>query len=143
MVNLSNELQPAGRIPAVNEIVYTLDLNGYFKFVNAAGQLLSGYTGEEARRMHVAEVLAPELADFVRQWISETIAQQVGAVYEIEIITKDHRRIALETSIHVVLRDGRPVEIQGIALPPVRASGNGRPRCLDANFLFGAVSPTC
>ena len=69
------------------EIVFTLDLAGNFKFVNAAGECLSGYSCEEARRLNVADIVAPELANYVQQ-ILATIGRRFGGVYEIEIITK-------------------------------------------------------
>ena len=141
MIHLSNleaHEDRAGR--AVNEIVFTLDLAGYFKSVNVEGQRLIGYSSEEVRHMNVSEIVAPEFAGVVRQQISRTIQRRVGAVYQIEIITKDRRRVRLETSIHLVVRDGRPIEIHGIALPPVANLREMRVRCLDANFAFGTLS---
>ena len=116
MVDRSNiESRNDRHVAAVNEITFTLDLAGYFKFVNIEGQRVSGYSSEELRRLHISEVVAPELAELVRQQFRRTIQQRVGVVYEIEIITRDRRRVVLETSIHLVMRNGRPIEIQGIA----------------------------
>src|SRR5215813_11751007 len=72
-------------------IVYTLDLSGHFKFVNAEGQRLLGYSGEELSRMSAAEIVCPELADLVSRQISYLVQQPVGAVYEIEIINRNRR----------------------------------------------------
>jgi hypothetical protein len=63
-------------------------------------------------------------------------------VYEIEIITRDRRRVTLETSIHLVMRDGRPIEIQGIALPSAGTLTQSRAFWLDANFPLGTLSGT-
>ena len=125
------------------EIVYTLDLAGNFTFLNEVGERFSGYSCDEACRMNITQVVAPELADYVRHQITRTVREWFGAVYEIEIITKDHRRVALETSTHVVLRDGQPIEIQGIAVTPIartRPLPNERVRCLDREFMFGTLS---
>ncbi len=122
------------------EIVYTLDLAGNFTFLNEVGERFSGYSCDEVCRMNITQVVAPELAEYVRQQITRTVREWFGAVYEIEIITKDHRRVALETSTHVVLRDGQPIEIQGIALAPIaqaRCLPDERVRCLDREFMFG------
>ena len=122
------------------EIVYTLDLAGNFTFLNEVGERFSGYSCDEVCRMNITQVVAPELAEYVRQQITRTAREWFGAVYEIEIITKDHRRVALETSTHVVLRDGQPIEIQGIALAPIaqaRRLPDERVRCLDREFRFG------
>ena len=122
------------------EIVYTLDLAGNFTFLNEVGERFSGYSCDEVCRMNITQVVAPELAEYVRQQITRTVREWFGAVYEIEIITKDRRRVALETSTHVVLRDGQPIEIQGIALAPIaqaRRLPDERVRCLDREFMFG------
>jgi len=124
------------------EIVYTLDLAGNFTFLNEVGERFSGYSCDEACRMNITQVVAPELAEYVRQQITRSVREWFGAVYEIEIITKDHRRVALETSTHVVLRDGEPVEIQGIAVTPIartRPLPDERVRCLDREFMFGML----
>lgn len=124
------------------EIIYTLDLAGNFTFLNEVGERFSGYSCEEACRMNITQVVAPELAEYVRQQITRTAREWFGAVYEIEIITKDHRRVALETSTHVVLRDGQPIEIQGIALAPIARTmplPGERARCLDGEFMFGTL----
>ena len=124
------------------EIIYTLDLAGNFTFLNEVGERFSGYSCEEACRMNITQVVAPELAEYIRQQLTRTVREWFGAVYEIEIITKDHRRVALETSTHVVLRDGQPIEIQGIAVAPIaqaRRLPDERARCLDREFAFGTL----
>ena len=136
------ETQTEGDITVVKEIVYTLDLGGNFKFVNAEGQRLSGYSRDELSRMNVSDIVSRQLAGVVSQQIDRMVMQPVGAVYEIEIITKDRRCVVLETSIHLVTRNGHPIEIHGIALPPVGAFGNVRPRCLDHNFALDLSVPS-
>src|SRR6266550_9441798 len=79
------------------QIVFILDPAGNFKFVNAAAERISGYSRQEACRMNVAHVVAPAVGDYVRQQISDALNGHFGAVYEIEIITKDRRRVILET----------------------------------------------
>lgn len=143
MVDRSNiESRNDRHVAAVNEITFTLDLAGYFKFVNIEGQRVSGYSSEELRRLHISEIVVPELADVVRQQFRQTIQQRVGVVYEIEIITRDRRRLVLETSIHLVMRDGRPIEIQGIAVPPAGTLTQSPTSWLDANFALGTLSGT-
>jgi PAS domain S-box-containing protein len=129
------------RPPAETKIVYTLDLNGNFKFVNEAAERVTGYSCEEACAMNITQLVAPELAEYVRQKIVRTKDDVLGSVFEIEIITKDRRRIVLETSTQVVTRDPDQVEIEGIALLPVSVKDSTpvRARCLDEEFLFGGI----
>ena len=126
-----------------HEIIYTLDLEGNFKFINAAAERVSGYSCEEACRMNVAEIVAPELADYVRQKIMEALTGAFASVHEIEIVTKDGRRVLVETSAHLVTRNGEPFELQGIAFTSTVATQCARisaPRCLDERFTFGTAS---
>src|SRR2546430_6772788 len=94
------------------ELVYTLDLAGNFTFLNEVGARFSGYSCDEVCRLNITQVVAPKLAEHVRQQITRTVRAWFGAVYEIEIITKDHRIVALETSTPDNLRDRQPLEIQ-------------------------------
>jgi PAS domain S-box-containing protein len=143
VIDLSKiELRNDARVAAVNEITFTLDFAGYFTSVNSEGRRLCGYSPEEVKRLHVSEIVVPELADVVRQQFRRTIQQRVGVVYEIEIITRDRRRVVLETSLHLVMRDGRPIEIQGIAVLPAGTLTQSGAFWLDANFALGTLSGT-
>ena len=89
--------------------------------------------------MNITQLVAPELAEYVRQKIARTKDNVLGSVFEIEIITKDRQRIVLETSTQVVRRDRDHIEIEGIALPPVslRDLSPAHARCLHEEFVFG------
>lgn len=121
-------------------IVYAHDLVGNLTFLNHAGEAISGYSCEEICRMNIAELVPAEIAAHVREQIVHSVTRRVGTVYEIDLIAKDGRRVPLEVSTALVLRNGQPVEIQGIAVPSVIRSSSTqspRPRCLDAEFLVG------
>jgi len=122
-----------------NRIVYAHDLGGNFTFLNDEGERISGYSCEEACQMNIAQVLPPDVAEQVREQTALSVTKHVGAVYEIDLLTKDGRRVPLEVSTAIVLRHGQPVEIQGIAVPSVirsSAPDPARPRCLDADFFY-------
>ena len=123
------------------KVVYTHDLSGNFTSLNHDGELISGYSSEEARRMNIAQVLPPEIAGFVREQMVRNVSKRIGTVYEIDLIAKDGHRVPLEVSTRVVLREGQSVEIEGIAVPSVLRSSSRSPeglRCIDANFFFGS-----
>jgi len=127
-------------ISDASKIVYVHDLAGNITFLNKAGECISGYSCEEACRMNIAEMVAPEFAEQVRQQITRNVRERFGAVYEIDIIAKNGQRVALEVSTRVIFADGRPIEIQGIGVPSVLRSQDLphlRLRCLDAGFIFG------
>jgi PAS domain S-box-containing protein len=98
-----------------NDIIYTHDLQGNFTSLNRSGERITGYTRAETMKMNVADVIAPEYLNLAREMIRQKSSQRVSTVYEIDIISKEGRRIRLEVSTRVIFREGKPVGVQGIA----------------------------
>jgi PAS domain S-box-containing protein len=97
-----------------NDIIYTHDLQGNFTSLNRSGERITGYSRDEAALMNVADVIAPEYLNLAREMIAHKASEKVSTVYEIDIITKDGRRVRLEVSTRLIFRDGKPVGVQGI-----------------------------
>src|SRR6185295_6392398 len=76
-----------------NDIIYTHDLAGNFTSLNRSGELLTGYSREEALTMNVANVIAPEYLVLAREMIAHKASENVATVYELDIISKDGRRV--------------------------------------------------
>jgi len=117
------------------QILFKLDLAGNFKFVNSAAEELLGYCAREICMMNIAD-LAPGYSHYLQGQMARAVAGELGAVYEIEMYTKDGQCLPLEISTRLVTRHGSPFELEGIAFPLVNAFG-GRPRCLDEEFWIG------
>ena len=99
-----------------NDLVYTIDPTGRFTSVNQAALTATGYTLEEALSVNVTAVVAPEYLDLVRTMMARKLdGTEDTNRYDIEIVTKDGRRIPVELSTRVILAEGRAVGIQGIA----------------------------
>ncbi len=125
-------------MPDDGRIVFCLDLAGNFKFMNEAGERLTGYSHAELRRLNVLELLSGGSAEDLRAQFRRSMRQRFGAVFEIEITTKNRRQLRLETSIDVNrLADGG-IEFRGIALLQSERIGSmrDRPRCLDEDFAW-------
>lgn len=101
-------------------VIYVHDLDGNLTFLNQRGEQVLGYSCEEARHMNISEIVTPEIARRVCDEILKSTNRKIGMVYEIEVIAKDGHRVPLEVSTSVVFRQGEPVEIEGIAVPPIR-----------------------
>jgi PAS domain S-box-containing protein len=97
-----------------NDIIYTHDLTGNFTSLNKAGEKITGYSREEAGRMNIADVLAPDYVTVARQMLARKAISEGATVYELEIIAKGGERVALEVSTRLVYRDNVPVAVQGI-----------------------------
>ena len=98
-----------------NDIIYTHDLAGNFTSLNRSGEMIIGYTREEAARMNVADVIAPEYLKIAREMIARKETSLVPTVYELEVFTKDRRRVRLEVSTRLIYHGGKAVGVQGIA----------------------------
>ena len=129
------EARPVGATTET-PVLFTLDLAGNFKSVNSAAEGLFGYSAEEICATNIADLVAPDFAHYLKDQIARASAAELGAVYEVEIYTKDGEYLPVEISTRVVLRSGCPFELEGIAFPLINSFG-GRPQCLDEEFWIG------
>jgi len=65
--------------------------------------------------MKLTHFAAPDYQEGARRMMERQIAGKSPATYDLEIISKEGRRVALEISTHIISRDGKPVGVQGIA----------------------------
>ncbi len=98
-----------------NDIIYTHDFEGQFTLLNKAGELVSGYTRDEAYQMKVFDIIAPEFREMARQNTQRRLQGEEIGRYELEIITKTGQRVPLEVNARVIIHDGQPLAVQGIA----------------------------
>jgi diguanylate cyclase (GGDEF)-like protein/PAS domain S-box-containing protein len=98
-----------------NDTLYTHDLSGRFTSTNRAAEQLTGYTRDELLRMNIGELVVPEYLPLARQMIERKVAGAEPTRYDLEIVRRDGRRVRVEVSTRLVVRDGRPVGVQGIA----------------------------
>ncbi|MFZ2640462.1 MAG: PAS domain S-box protein [Verrucomicrobiia bacterium] len=102
-------------IENATDMVYSRDLKGNYISINPAGQRLLGYTQEEVSRLNVKDVVVPEHMDRVGQQTPTKLAGETALVYEVEVLTRDRRRVWLETSVRLLYKAGKPAGVQGIA----------------------------
>ena len=97
-----------------NDIIYTHDIAGNFTSLNRSGEQITGYGREEALQMNIVDVLAPEYVNIARQMITQKTDDSFPTIYELEIISKNRRRVRLEVSTRLIYQDGKPVGVQGV-----------------------------
>jgi PAS domain S-box-containing protein len=99
-----------------NDIIYSHDLQGNYLTINRAGERITGYTRDEILGgLNFARVVAPDHLARARAMMEEKLrSPATPTVYELDIITKDGRRLTLELSTRLAFRDGRPARIEGI-----------------------------
>ena len=98
-----------------NDIVYTLDLQGRLTSVNKAGELITGFSAEEMLGRSIAELVRPESMPTMMQMLERKFAGQTRTDYELEILTKHGERRTIEISSRLIVENGEPAGIQGIA----------------------------
>src|SRR5262249_6069730 len=98
-----------------NDVIYTHDLDGWIKSFNQAGEKLLGYTSQEMAAMNIAQVVVPEHLARAKRMIAEKLKNGGRTTYELGCRTKGGDRLTLEVSTRLILREGRPAYIQGIA----------------------------
>jgi len=97
------------------DIIYAHDMHGNFTAINKTGEQITGYNRNEACQINLAQIIAPEYLEKITQSLTQNVVKREESVYDLEIITKDGRRIALEVNAHFVFEDDVPVGVQGIA----------------------------
>ncbi len=100
---------------SATDMVYTHDLQGNFTSINRAAERITGYTREEALRMNIADVVAPEHLEQARQILARKLGGEGPTAEEITILARDGRRLIVEVSTHLLFQDGKPVGAMGIA----------------------------
>ncbi len=95
-----------------NDMVYTIDLAGNLTSINKAAERITGYSRAEGLQMNLSQLVDPACQETTRKMLEQ---QDNPATYELEIVTKDGQKVALEISTHIIARDGKPVGVQGIA----------------------------
>lgn len=98
------------------DIIYAHDLSGNYTSINKAAEGITGYSRSEILGMNMEQVIAPEFVEAAKEMMAAKLAGKDVTAYELEIIAKDGRRIALEVNTRLVYaKDGSPAAVQGIA----------------------------
>src|SRR2546427_10342823 len=98
-----------------SDLIYVIDLQGNFTSINRAAQRISGYTRAEALKMNIAQLVASEYLNSARQMIQKALRGERATTSDLEIVTKDGRRVMLEISHRLVLENGIPRGTHAIA----------------------------
>ena len=137
----------------IRDVIFTIDPEYNFVFLNRAAEGLSGYSLEELYRMKVQELLAPEYAPLFRERAEDILAgRREEDLFEVELLRRDGERRRIEIAAGI-LRDkaGKAIGVQGVArdLTPqygfetemIRRYHNMAVICDTALAMSGAKSP--
>lgn len=102
-------------IDQASDIIYAHDFNGNFLYANNAALKFSGYKQEEVRKTNIANVLSPANLTLAMELTKKQLeGKPTEQPFELEIIKKDGTTGWLELHTKILLKDGKPIGIQGI-----------------------------
>ena len=96
-------------------IFYTHDLKGNFTSINRAGERLLGYSQREMLEMNILHIVAPQHRELVDKMIQRTLDAQTQTADQVELVTRYGRKLRVEINTHPIYREGKTIEVQGIA----------------------------
>ncbi|MGD0812938.1 MAG: PAS domain S-box protein [Verrucomicrobiota bacterium] len=105
-----------------NDLIFTLDTEGRLTSLNPAGRDALGYNVEEVSQLAIGRILAPGSGGLEKKVLE--MARAGGdpkggngdvITCESEFISKDGRRLLVETSLRLMQKDGKAHSIQAIS----------------------------
>jgi two-component system, cell cycle sensor histidine kinase and response regulator CckA len=98
-----------------NDVIFTTDLKGKLTSLNKAGEIVTGYSANEAIGSDVTQILGPKSLELARSMREKKLIDGGETTYEIEIARKDGRLITLAVSSSLTYKDGKPNGVRGIS----------------------------
>jgi PAS domain S-box-containing protein len=103
-------------VEGLGDMIYTLDLNGRFTYINSAGLSLLGYSPEEILGRHFTEVLTPASARIAREHFERGLAgTETTPFFEVQGVRSDGEMIDIEIRAGSLYRGDRLIGRQGVA----------------------------
>lgn len=97
------------------DLIFSVDRKGRLTEMNPAAERLSGHTREEALGASPLDIVAPEYQANVQKAGESVLASGGRVLLRLEVIQRDGKRLPLEVNLQAIVRDGKPVGLQGIA----------------------------
>lgn len=99
-----------------NDVVYTHDLTGRYTSLNAIGQQITGYSPEEIGGVDFRSLASPEDVELAHSMLRKKLkGEATNTVYAVSIKAKDGTMIPFEVNSQLIIKNGKPVGVQGIA----------------------------
>jgi PAS domain S-box-containing protein len=108
------EIRYRDLVENANDIIFTVDADGYCLSMNRAGRRISGYAAENSRGIHLAQIVAPDHAAYAAQQLARVLGGEAVPTFELDIVSKEGRRLTLELDVRPY-GDGPLSGVQGIA----------------------------
>ena len=97
------------------DAIYVHDLSGRYTSVNRAAEKLSGFSREQILGKHFSNFVSPRDLKHVRTNFCRKLDEENETIYEVNMVSRDGRRIPVEVSSRLVYEKGVAVGVQGSA----------------------------
>jgi PAS domain S-box-containing protein len=103
-------------VEGLGDMIYTLDLDGRFTYINSAGLSLFGYSPDQILGRHFTEVLTPASARLALEHFERGITgTETTPFFEVQAVRSDDTLVDIEVRAGSLYRDERLVGRQGVA----------------------------
>lgn len=103
-------------VDTTGDMIFSHDMYGRFLSVNRATQEITGYSPEQLLRMNAMDLVAPEYVDLLQERARARREGHTGrSTAELEMVTRSGGRVPVEVSTSLLLIDGVPAVVHGIA----------------------------
>jgi PAS domain S-box-containing protein len=97
------------------DALYVHDLSGRYVSLNRAAEKLIGFSRDEIIGKHFSNFVVPRDLKHVRKNFCKKLDEESETSYEIDLLTKDRRRVPVEVVSRLIYENGEPVGVQGTA----------------------------
>ena len=105
-----------GLVEGLGDMIYTLDLDGRFTYINSAGLAMLGYEPQEILGRHFADVLTPASAKVAREHFERGLAgTETTPFFEVQAVRSDGTIIDIEIRAGSLFRGEQLIGRQGVA----------------------------
>ncbi len=97
-----------------SDLIQSLSPEGRFVYVNRAWSNVLGYSAEEAKRMSVFDIIAPEYAPHCKHVLSQLAFGETPPAFELVVLTKTGKRVQLHGHTTARIENGKLIATRGM-----------------------------
>ncbi|HEX9742552.1 MAG TPA: PAS domain S-box protein [Nitrospiraceae bacterium] len=103
-------------VEQASDIIYRVDLHGYFTYINSTVTRFKGYTQEELIGQHFTEHIRPDAREAARRFYLRQFARKTPSTYyEFPVIKKDGGEIWFGQNVQLLMENDQVVGFQAVA----------------------------
>jgi len=103
-------------VEQAKDIIYRVDLNGYFTYINPTVTRYKGYTQEELIGQHFTTHIRPDMREAAKRYYLRQFARKTPSTYyEFPVLTKEGREIWLGQNVQLLYENGQVIGFQAVA----------------------------